>query len=199
MSQNDAFGLADNPSESGPSARSLKRLLLTNEFGLILLIVAFTAIFAILAPAFISRFSLFAMGRTMAVDIVIGFSMMVVIVTGGLNLSVGATAVCAVMFAGWMIEGAGLPLPLAMLGALALGAGLGWVNGMVIVKSGIHSFIITLATMSIFFGVMIFLTRAEAFRALPPGVAAFGKAKIGGYLSPLLLVTVAVAQGLAYL
>jgi len=199
MSQNEAFGIADIQHEPDNATRSWRRLLLTNEFGLILLIVAFTAIFAILAPAFLSRFSLFAMGRTMAIDIVIGLSMMVVIVTGGLNLSVGATAVCAVMFAGWLIEAMGLPLPVAILGALAMGAGLGWINGMVIVKSGIHSFIITLATMSIFFGVMIFLTRAEAFRALPPEVAAFGKAKIGGYLSPLLLVTVVVALALAYL
>jgi len=199
MSQNEALGVADVQPDLGGAARSWRRLLLTNEFGLILLIVVFTVIFATLAPAFVSRFSLFAMGRTMAIDIVIGFSMMVVIVTGGLNLSVGAMAVCAVMFGGWMIEAVGLPLPVAVLGALAMGAALGWINGMVIVKSGIHSFIITLATMSIFFGVMIFLTRAGAFRALPPEVAAFGKAKIGGYLSPLLLVTVVVMLALAYL
>ena len=135
----------------------------------------------------------------MAVDIVVGFSMMVVIVTGGLNPSVGAIAVCAVMFGGWLIETAGMPLSVAIVGSLCLGAALGWVKGVIIVKSGIHSFIITLATMSIFFGVMIFLTKAEAFRALPPKVAAFGKAKIAGYLSPLLLVTLAVSAVLGYL
>lgn len=199
MSQNAAFDAPEERPEQGSPIRSGRRFLLTNEFGLIVLIVLFAAVFTALAPAFVSRFSLFAMGRTMAIDIVIGFSMMVVIVTGGLNLSVGATAVSAVMFGGWMIESAGLPLPLAVAGALAMGAALGWINGMVIVKSGIHSFVITLATMSIFFGVMIFLTRAGAFRALPPEVAAFGKAKIGGYLSPLLLVTVVVALGLGYL
>lgn len=199
MPQNEAFGVADVPSEPAKATRSWKRVLLTNEFGLILLIVVFTGIFATIAPAFLSSFSLFTMGRTMAIDIVIGFSMMVVIVTGGLNLSVGAVAVSAIMFAGWIIESAGLSLPVAIIGALAMGAALGWINGMVIVKSGIHSFIITLATMSIFFGVMIFLTRAEAFRALPPEVSAFGKVKIGGYVSPLLLVTLAVALVLIYL
>lgn len=191
--------IVEDLSEPDRPVRSGRNFMLSNEFGLIILILLFAAIFTALAPAFISRFSLFAMGRTMAIDIVIGFSMMVVIVTGGLNLSVGATAVCAVMFAGWIIESAGLPLPVAILGALGMGAALGWINGIAIVKSGIHSFIITLATMSIFFGVMIFLTRAEAFRALPPEVADFGKAKIGGYLSPLLLVTLVVALGLAYL
>lgn len=178
---------------------SWRRFLLTNEFGLIVLIVLFFLFFATFANGFTSRFSLMAIGRTMAVDILVGFSMMVVIVTGGLNLSVGAIAVCAVMFAGWVIEALGMPLPLAILAALGLGAALGWINGVLIVKSGIHSFIITLATMSIFFGVMVFLTRAEAFRDLPAVVSDFGKLQIGGYVSYLLIVTVLVALALSYL
>ena len=78
--------------------------------------------------------------------------------------------------------------------ALALGAALGFVNGWTVVRSGLHSFIITLASMSIFFGVMIFLTRAESFRELPPVFAGFGRLRLlDGTLSPLLLVAVAVA------
>ena len=42
-------------------------------------------------------------------------------------------------------------------------------------RSGVHSFIITLATTSLFFGAMIVLTGAEAFSALPPDFVAFGK------------------------
>jgi len=199
MSDNPAIGGADGRADIAPPVRPWRRLLLTNEFGLVVLIVIFAAIFTTLAPAFVSRFNLFTMGRSMAIDIVIGFSMMVVIVSGGLNLSVGATAVSAVMFGGWLIESVGLPLSLAIPGALLMGAALGWINGMLIVRTGIHSFIITLATMSIFFGVMLFLTHAEAFRGLPRSVAAFGRAKIEGVLSPLMLVTLAVALALAYL
>lgn len=197
MSLNTAEA-ADQP--TGPQRGTARwRFLLSNEFGLIVLIVLFAAFFAAFAPGFTSRFSLYALGRTMAIDVMIGFSMMVVIVTGGLNLSVGAIGVCAVMFAGWLIEGLGLPLPLAMAGGLALGAGLGWINGEIITRSGIHSFIITLATMSIFFGTMIFLTQAQAFRALPPVVSDFGKARIAGYFSPLLLISLATALALVYL
>ena len=192
-------GVAETGAAAPDQSHYSRRFLLSNEFGLLLLVAVFAGMFSLINPAFISRFSLFAMGRSMAIDVVIGFSMMVVIVTGGLNLSLGAIAVCAVMAAGWLIEAVGMPLPLAMLGALVMGAVLGWINGILIVKSGIHSFVITLATMSIFFGVMIFLTRAEPFRALPPEVVAFGTAKIGGYLSPLLLVAVAIALVLGYL
>src|ERR1700721_553036 len=114
------------------------RLLLTNEFGLIALIAIFGAIFALGTPGFGSQFNLFTLGRTMAIDIMIGFSMMVVIVTGGLNLSVGAIGVCSAMTCGWLLEHVGAPLPLAILGAIAFGAFLGAINGVLIAKTGLH-------------------------------------------------------------
>jgi ribose transport system permease protein len=183
----------------GQAASPAARLLLTNEFGLIALIAIFGAVFAFGTPGFGSQFNLFTLGRTSAIDIMIGFSMMVVIVTGGLNLSVGAIGVSAAMAMGYLIERLGLPLPLAIVGALALGGALGAVNGALIVRSGLHSFIITLATMSVFFGVMVFISRAQAFRALPPEISAFGKMRVAGYLSPLLIVSVAAALALAML
>lgn len=189
--------IADTPRAPAEAARP--RFYLSNEFGLAALIVVFLCLFGMVASNFFSPFNLFALGRTTAINIMIGLSMMAVIVTGGLNLAVGAIGVCAAMMAGFLIETAGLPWPLGLAGGLALGAALGFVNGWVVVRSGLHSFIITLATMSIFFGVMIFLTRAEAFRGLPPGFAEFGRAKIGGYVSPLLLIALGVALGLAAL
>src|ERR1700677_3232617 len=164
------------------------RFLLTNEFGLVALILIFGAVFALGTPGFGSPFNLFTLGRTTAIDIMIGFSMMVVIVTGGLNLSVGAIGVCVAISCGWLLERVGLPLPLSIMGALALGGALGAVNGALIIRSGLHSFIITLATMSVFFGVMVFISRAQAFRNLPPEIAAFGKMRIEGYVSALLIV-----------
>ena len=180
--------------EAAPDTRGARTLqvLLSNEFGLLVLIGIFALLFSVLTQGFLSPFNQFTLGRTGAINIMIGFSMMAVIVTGGLNLAVGAIGVCAAMACGWLIEGVGLPWPLAVLGAVAFGAGLGFLNGWAVVRSGLHSFIITLATMSIFFGCMVFLTRAESFRGLPPVFAEFGRLKLLGWVSPLLLVAVAV-------
>lgn len=177
----------------------LTRFLLTNEFGLLLLIVVFGAIFGVMAQGFLSPFNLFTLGRSAAVNITIGLSMMAVIATGGLNLAVGAIGVCAAMVAGYLIERIGLPWPLAIAGALGFGAALGWINGFAVVRSGLHSFIITLATMSIFFGVMVFLTRGEAFRMLPPELSELGRARVAGFVSPLLIITLVTALGLSWL
>ena len=103
------------------------------------------------------------------------------------------------MTGGWLMQSVGVPWPLALIGALAMGAALGAINGIVIVRSGLHSFIITLASMSIFFGVMIFLTHAGSFREIAPEVIAPGRTKLFGVLSPLLLITFGVAGLLSML
>ena len=90
----------------------------------------------------------------------IGLAMMVVILTGGLNLALGAIGVCAAMFGGWCMEVLGIPIVPALLLTLGMGSLLGWVNGIITVKTGVHSFIVTLATMSIYFGFMTLLTEA---------------------------------------
>jgi ribose transport system permease protein len=191
MVESRSPGRDDNLSRKPPPEWT--RFLLTNEFGLIALILIFATVFALGTPGFSSPFNLFTLGRTMAIDIMIGFSMMVVIVTGGLNLSVGAIGVCAAIGCGWLLEQAGMPVLVAIGAALALGAALGALNGFIIVRSGLHSFIITLATTSIYFGLMLFLTRAAAYRNIPADMSAFGKMRFAGYLSPLLFVSVVKA------
>ena len=173
------------------------RLLLSNEFGLAVLIaIAFTG-FALSLPGFTSPFSLFTIGRQIGIDTMIGLAMMAVIVTGGLDLSVGAIGVCAAMVFGWLTQAHGVPLPLAIPAAILFGAMLGFINGYAVVRSGVHSFIITLASMSIFFGVMIFLSQAQAFNALPPEVTALGKMRLFGKVSVLLVITMAICAALS--
>jgi len=174
-----------------------QRVLFSNEFGLVVLILAAFVVFAGILPGFTAPFSLFTMGRQIGIDTMIGLAMMAVIVTGGLDLSVGAIGVCAAMAFGWLVERQGLSLALAVPAAIVFGAGLGCINGTVVVRSGVHSFIITLASMSIFFGVMIFLTKAEAFRGLPPDVAAFGRLKLARVVSVLLVVSLVTCVALS--
>jgi ribose transport system permease protein len=199
--QADETSAPPGPAYALPRSGSAERVnfILTNEFGLLVLIVLFGAIFYLLTPGFMSSFNQFALGRTAAINILIGFAMMTVIVTGGLNLSVGAIGACAAMGCGWMIEVVGAPWPIAVLSGLALGAVLGLINGWAVVVTGLHSFIITLATMSIYFGGMIFLTRAGSYRELPAVFSDFGRMKILGVISPLFLVAIAVGIALIVL
>ncbi len=166
-----------------------------NVAGLAIVILLLIVIVASLAPGFLSPFNLFTLTRNLAIDTVIGFAMMVVLATGGMNLAVGSIGVCSIMITGYLLEGLGLPIVVSIIGGLAVGAVLGWLNGILIVRTGIHSFVITLATASLFFGAMLILTHAEAFRELPDAFNKLGKARYG-YYSSLLVVTFAVGASL---
>ena len=192
----EADTAAHSAASGGRSSGGL-RLLLSNEFGLAVLIAVTLLVFSFTLEGFTSPFSLFTIGRQIGIDTMIGLAMMAVIVTGGLDLSVGAIGVCCAMAFGWLVQILGLPIYLAIPVAVAFGASLGFINGFTVVKSGVHSFIITLASMSIFFGVMIFLTKANAYNGLPPEVQAFGKMKFFKTISPILLISIAMCLFLA--
>jgi len=166
----------------------------STQLGLLAILVVMWVVFSSLAPGFLSRFNLNSLGRSVAIDIVIGFAQMVVLATGGMNLSVGAIGVCTVMASGYLMQVLGLPIPIALAGTLALGAALGWLNGFAIVRTGVNSFIVTLASASLFAGAMLILTKAVPFNALPPEFGAFGKARLGPV--PALAV-VAIGIGIA--
>jgi ribose transport system permease protein len=170
----------------------------SNAIGLAGIVLLFWIVFASLAPGFISPFNLFAMSRTLAIDTVIGFSTMVVLATGGMNLAIGAIGVCSVMFAGYLMQVLSLPGPVALAGGLALGSLLGWINGFTIVRTGVNSFIITLASASLFNGGMLILTKAVIFNGLPPTIAEFGRMRWDA-VSPLLLVALLIGSALIVL
>jgi ribose transport system permease protein len=180
-------------------ATSITAALMSAEFGLLMLLVLFCLGFGEVAEGFTSPFNLFTLTRLAAANIVIGLSMMTVIVTGGLDLSVGAIGVVASMVAGWLMQVLHLPVPIAILGALGAGATLGLVNGVLIVRSGVQSFVITLGTMSVFFGIMIVVTRAETFRNLPDSFAALARLRWFRFVSPMLLASLGAAALLQYL
>ena len=97
------------------------------------------------------------------------------------------------------METMGIPIIPSIILILGMGSFLGWVNGVITVKTGVHSFIVTLATMSIYFGFMTMLTEAEAFRRLPEQFTEFGSQKIfNKYISPLLLVSLTTCCILFY-
>lgn len=184
--------------KAGPKGPGLA-ILASNEAGLLLLTVAFVVLFAWVTPGFTSPFNIYAMTRVLAIDVVIGFSMMVVLVTGGLNLAVGAIGVCAVMFGGWAMQVVGLPIILAALLALAFGAALGALNGVLTVVMRVHSFVVTLATMSLFFGAMIVITKAEAFNGLPTEFVSLAKLKTYFFASSMIYLALGLGVALWWL
>ncbi|MDB5523434.1 MAG: Permease component of ribose/xylose/arabinose/galactoside ABC-type transporter [Rhizobium sp.] len=150
----------------------------STQFGLFVILMILWVVFSSLAPGFLSRFNLNSLGRSVAIDVVVGFSQMVVLATGGMNLSVGAIGVCSVMATGYLMQVLGLPIPVALALTLILGGALGWVNGFAITRTGVNSFVVTLATASLFTGAMLIFSKGVPLNGLPPELGVFGKANV---------------------
>ena len=169
----------------------LRALALADWFGLLVVVLVAGALLAFLQPAFLSTYNIYVLLLSFSLWVLVALAQMVIIAIGQMNLSVGAIGgLVAITFAGTM-QVWGLPIPLAILLGLLLGAVCGLFNGVVTHVSGISAFIITLATLSIFKGINIGITEAQPFYAIPDAVKAFGAARIGGV--PYMLVVPVVA------
>ncbi len=125
---------------------------------LILLVI----IFRILKSNFLDPSTLAMIAKHVALYGIIGLGMTFVIITGGIDLSVGSVVGFAGMIAGGLIQ-KGLTLkafgvtlyfsvPVIVVLLLLIGLGIGWVNGVIVTKLGVPPFIATLGTMYIFRG-----------------------------------------------
>lgn len=125
--------------------------------GPIIALIVLMIFVTILNPNFIKPSNLINLLRQVSVNALIAFGMSFVILTGGIDLSVGSVlALTSAIFAGLL--GMGVPPMLGVVIALAVGSLLGAINGILITKGKMAPFIATLATMTIFRGLTLVYT-----------------------------------------
>lgn len=167
--------------------RSLALVFRQEWMGLFLVVLAAIVVIAALRPAFLSSFNIQVLLAALAINALVAMSQMIIIAIGQMNLSVGAIGgLAAISFAGAM-EVWGLPVPLALLLGLGIGLATGLMNGYLVARTGISAFIITLATLYIFNGINLGITRAQPFYGVPDSVKTFGSATLWGPV-PMLAV-----------
>ncbi|WP_430312637.1 ribose ABC transporter permease [Rummeliibacillus pycnus] len=156
--------------------------------GLLLIII----IISIMSPSFLTATNIFNVLRQVSISALIAFGMTFVILTGGIDLSVGSTlALTGAISAGMLASG--MDPILAMLIGLALGAVLGAVNGVIIAKGKVAPFIATLATMTIYRGITLVYTDGKPVSGLGDSMVfqMFGKGYFLGIPVPVITMIVA--------
>ncbi|MFK8794274.1 ABC transporter permease subunit [Planococcus plakortidis] len=161
--------------------------------GLILIIAIITAI----NPSFLSMSNILNVLRQVSINALIAFGMTFVILTGGIDLSVGSIlALTGAVTAGMMASG--IDPILAMLLGLFLGAVLGAINGVIIAKGKVAPFIATLATMTIYRGLTLVYTEGRPISGLGDSMA-FQMLGKGYFLGiPVPVVTMLISFGILY-
>ncbi|ANZ99902.1 ribose ABC transporter permease [Carnobacterium divergens] len=141
--------------ENSMKKNQLKELL--GKLGPVLALLVLMVIVTILNPNFIAPINLLNLLRQVSVNALIAFGMTFVILTGGIDLSVGSTlALSGALVAGMIASG--LDPILAMIIGVVIGGVLGAVNGLLITKGKMAPFIATLATMTIYRGATLVYT-----------------------------------------
>jgi len=181
---------------------------LLDEFGVLLALLLVLALFgALLGPSFFRAANLELMARQAAIVCVAAFGMTMVIVSGGIDLSVGSIYAFAGVTTAMVLRSVGQLDPLTMFAlglAVSVGIGLacGAINGALVVGLGVHPFIITLGTMWIIRGVAFVSSNAESI-LLPRALTNVAKASLGLnealYPVPMLLMIIVAVVGGIYL
>ncbi|ABM55839.1 ABC transporter permease [Verminephrobacter eiseniae] len=109
--------------------------------------------FSIASPLFLSKESLISITNLVAELGIISIGVTLLMIGGHIDLSVGAVVGISSYMTVYF-SSIGLPPALAFLGALAISAALGLVNGLLVMRTGLGSFIVTLGTMHVFRGLL---------------------------------------------
>ena len=127
------------------------------DMGALIALVLLVIVIGVISPEFRTVGNFLSLLRQSSINGLIAFGMTAVILTGGIDLSVGSvlalsTALCAGLIAN------GMPVGAAMLLALVIGTGLGLISGILVTKGRLQPFIATLVTMTVYRGLtMIYM------------------------------------------
>jgi ribose transport system permease protein len=157
----------DSPARRTGS-RLLRRLAESPEAGVVIACVVVFAAIAANASTYASVGNLQVMGRDLAQVGILAIGESLVILTGGIDLSVGALAGLAGILAAWFNVNAGLPAPVAILFTLAICAIVGIWHGTMVTKLNVPPFVITLVTFTTAQGLALAITGGTPINGIDP-------------------------------
>lgn len=135
-----------------------------SKFQSIIGLVIFSIIISLMNDRFMTSSNILNILRQTSINSIIAAGMTFVIITGGIDLSVGSTLALSGAVGAFLIS-SGTPPAFALIAALLVGASIGFVNGIAITKGKLQPFIVTLATMTIFRGATMVFTNGKPISA----------------------------------
>lgn len=158
------------------------------------LIVVFVFL-SIASPVFLSADNLYNIGVQTSYTAVIAIGITLVIITAGIDLSVGSVAALSGVVGVVLMAKAGVPVVLAILGGILVGAACGLVNGLLVSVAGLNPFIATLGMLSVARGMVYIPTNAKSVFGVPDSFRLLGQGVIGSIPIPIIVVAVVAVAG----
>jgi rhamnose transport system permease protein len=183
-----------------PQRRFLQAVVRLREVGIVLFIVALSALVSLRSPAFLTVGNFRDILLDISVLVIVALAQMMVIITRGIDLSVASMiGLTAMMVSFVAVALPATPSPLLLLLGMALGSALGSVNGLIIVRGHVPPIIATLGTLSIFRGLIFFYSKGNWINAnqYPASFREIAKGTPLG-LPNLIIVAVVVAAAVYF-
>jgi ribose transport system permease protein len=174
--------------------RFIKKFFGFRETGILLVFVIICIMLSILSPNFLTEKNVMNVARQFSVIAIIAVGMSYVIITGGIDLSVGSN----VAFSGCLVALGlvnGWPIPLCILIGIVAGTIIGITNGLLIVKLNLAPFIATLGTMGIARGLVLAITKGYPIQPFPETFEVIGRGFIGPLPIPVVIMLFIVICG----
>ncbi len=176
-----------------PVTTGHERIVLQRLLPFLSLIILFVAL-AIASPHFLTRTNLSSVVRQTAVINIMALGMTIIIVTGGIDLSVGAILAMGGLL-GTMAMEKGFSIPVGVLVGIATGCACGLANGVMITRLRIEPFIVTLGTLGIFRGLTLIISNGLPVHRIPQEFSYLGEGNLLG-VPFVLWILVACALGM---
>jgi rhamnose transport system permease protein len=170
----------------------LRAIVLSKEGVLFMILVASVVLLSLQTDKFLTADNLLNQMRLLVEVGLIALPMTFIIVTGGIDLSVGSMLGLSAVMLGYSWETWGLPLEMAIIVALLVGSIAGFVNGWFIVKIGVPPLIMTLATLTLYRGLAVGIAQVGSVRGYPEWFYEIGTGDFLGLPSQLWLLIIAV-------
>ena len=158
----------------------------------LIILCVFLAVFPKTSSSFLSVKNIFNVLRQISTNMLLACGMTMVIILGGIDLSVGSIIALAGVISAGCVSRYGLPIPVAMLVGVLIGLVIGCFNGAVIAATTIPPFIVTLATMNIARGLAKVYTGGSPVRVVSKEWQFLGAGYIGPVPVPVIIMIIAV-------
>ncbi len=179
--------VAGDRTTAGPASAVLGRAAQAIPGPLIGLILV-CAVFSFLSPYFLTTRNIFNIFSQVSEIGIMSVGAALVIITGGIDLSVGAVLALSVMVNAWFYRDFGIPFPLAMLAGLLVGTFVGFVNGILATYGRIQPFVATLATMSACTGLALYVTNGSPITGFPDHFSTLTRVRLLGIPLEMILM-----------
>jgi ribose transport system permease protein len=168
-----------------------------DKFGIYLGFIGIVLLFSILSPNFFSARNVSNVMVQSSILAIIAIGQTIVILTSGIELSVGSVAGFTSMFSALLVVKTGFPVPVGILFALAAAGLMGLINGIFVTFANVPAFITTLGMMSMARGAALALTGGAPISGIPRSYESLASTDLFGSI-PIFIIYCVIAYCIAY-